>query len=322
VTGALDVGEWNAGGCAALVVADGDQHGRVWFNGHHPGWSSTMPYHREWQPLDFLDWYEDWLDDRLQPGAMRRNPDRPLAAATHLDFCYPRSPIVPAWVWRCARVRELSFWHNDPVALPAALGGLRELRRLTLRCPLTTLPAAIGRLRRLEAVNLGFCYLPALPDELCRLSRMRTLNLDGNSLRCLPAHMGDLQRLEWLTVRWNRLDALPGSFAELRELRVLSLDQNRLVRLPARFHQLARLGGLDLGRNPIDLAATCEVLARLPRLRMLVLPALAPAADLAPLAALGGLRRLTLHAATRTQRAAIQRLLPDVELRLMGGGEW
>lgn len=56
--------------CSAYhLVTTGEQRGNVWLMGGPASW---LPCHDDANQLDFLDWYESWLDESLKPETLER----------------------------------------------------------------------------------------------------------------------------------------------------------------------------------------------------------------------------------------------------------
>lgn len=143
-------------------------------------------------------------------------------------------------------------------SIPAALGGLADLRRMDLDDnDLTgTIPPELSRLSNLDQLflfgnrlsgeiptelgglgNLTILYLydnelsGPIPPELAGLTRLRKLILDNNRLTGeIPAWVGDLDNLQDLWLRDNQLTGpIPTELESLPDLRYLYLEGNALT---------------------------------------------------------------------------------------------
>ena len=182
--------------------------------------------------------------------------------------------------------------------IPAALGGLRQLRRLHLEYNQLSgpIPPELGNLVRLEELTLSENHLTgAIPPQLGNLAalerldayhnhlsgpipaglgdlrQLRRLNLQSNRLSGpIPPELGNLARLEELVLADNRLTgAIPPGLSDLRHLRRLVLQLNRLGGpIPPELGDLARLEELALGQNGLTGGIPPELgnLVRLERL--------------------------------------------------------
>ncbi len=136
------------------------------------------------------------------------------------------------------RVTEIDLSNNNLNGeLPAALGALPALRRITLRDNNLrgVIPGEMGELTNLEILNLGLNDLVApLPAGLGDLNDLRTLILDGNDFTgTIPAYLAQMPALETLLLNNNDFSgAVPDAF-EGTTLNVLRLESNQLVDLPA-----------------------------------------------------------------------------------------
>ena len=168
------------------------------------------------------------------------------------------------------RVHELSGggfnWRWQPhIAdrnIPAELGGLTELRRLSLadsewslRRLTGPIPASLGELRKLEVLDLRHNALTGeIPAALGSLQDLQVLRLNGNRLSGpIPAALGALTSLQALHLDGNELTGpIPAQLGALASLETLSLQDNRLTGpIPAALGALSSLQALFLGRNEL-----------------------------------------------------------------------
>ena len=120
-------------------------------------------------------------------------------------------------------------------AVPAELGGLSKLQRLTLsRNELTgTIPAELGNLSELTQLQLYSNQLTGgIPPELGRLANLATgLDLSRNQLSGgIPVEVGQLSSLRSLRLHNNQLaGSIPASLGDLSNLSQLNLAGNTLL---------------------------------------------------------------------------------------------
>ena len=120
------------------------------------------------------------------------------------------------------------------MTIPAALGGLSELRRIDLDVNSLTgeIPSELGRLSRLTHIYLYDNSLTGeIPAELGNRGNLRVLYLDDNQLTgTIPAELGDLDWLRQLALGDNQLTgAIPSELGDIDSLGHLLLADNRLT---------------------------------------------------------------------------------------------
>ena len=130
------------------------------------------------------------------------------------------------------RVTELELGDNGLTGpLPAALGGLANLERLSL---------------------WGNGLTGPIPGELGSLSSLKRLSLWGNGLTGpIPGELMNLVNLERLSLRWNELTGpVPAWLGSLTRLQGLDLASNALAgRVPGELGSLPELDRLDVSYN-------------------------------------------------------------------------
>ena len=109
------------------------------------------------------------------------------------------------------------------------IGRLASLRDLLMaQCEVTALPAELGNLAILEKLSLShFQHLESVPPEIGRLSNLSVLSLFGaKQLTHLPAEIGELRALKRLSLsQCVRLEALPPELGRLGALDTLELAE-------------------------------------------------------------------------------------------------
>jgi hypothetical protein len=148
-------------------------------------------------------------------------------------------------------LEELDLSNNELAALPPALAGLPQLRRLRATAnTVSELPAALCEaLERLEGLWLDNNALEALPDAIASLSHLQVLSVPNNRLDVLPEAVGALP-LTSLVVSGNHLASLPDALASCTALETLLVSHNRLTALPS-VASLPSLAQLDVAANPL-----------------------------------------------------------------------
>ena len=203
-----------------------------------------------------------------------------------------------------------------PSLHPAALESLR----LAVQPPLH-LPAALGRLPHLKRLSLSRNHLSGLPDDLPILPHLTQLDLSHNALTTVPVTaLRRLPALAALDLSFNPVAHVPPEIRQLHGLTVLRLVGARLTTLPPDLAALEQLRTLDLSRCDGLRALPAAVLA-LPRLETLSLRSVPLRLEVEQILQMPALR--TLHVsrgsyprdATEVRRT-LQRLRPELRLSL------
>ncbi|ANQ52253.2 leucine-rich repeat domain-containing protein [Flammeovirga sp. MY04] len=94
---------------------------------------------------------------------------------------------IPDFVWKCTRIKDLSFRDNN----------------------LTELPKEIGNLVNLEVLFLNNNNLTSLPEEIGNCTKINTLWVDGNRLKTLPRSICNIEMIDSFYSRYNPWEWLP-----------------------------------------------------------------------------------------------------------------
>ncbi len=132
-------------------------------------------------------------------------------------------------------------------SIPAALGGLEDVRRIDLDDNMLTggIPLELGSLSDLELLYLFNNRITGeLPAELGELSNLKTLSLSNNMLTgSIPTELGKLRNLRELLIEVNSLTGgIPAELGALPNLWSLYLSDNMLTGgIPAELGNLRKL---------------------------------------------------------------------------------
>ena len=156
-------------------------------------------------------------------------------------------------------------------SIPAALGGLADLRRIDLDYNSLTggLPRELGSLYDMELIYLNHNNLTGtIPAELAQLGNLKSLFLSNNNLTGgIPPELGKLRSLTELIIEENSLTgAIPVELGALSNLTSLYLSGNSLTGgIPAELGKLSNLKHLLLERNLLggEIPAELGTLTRL-----------------------------------------------------------
>ena len=158
------------------------------------------------------------------------------------------------------RVVELILRENNLTGeLPAALGGLTELRFLSFfkNFDLTgVLPAELGNLSKLEWLELQMnSWTGVLPEELGNLKELTYLGITSDYFdpQPFPDWLCTLTKLEDIRMSCNFTGNLPAKMANLSNLLSISINDNQLTgSIPSEWERLTNLTTLELINNQLS----------------------------------------------------------------------
>ncbi|RYH22983.1 leucine-rich repeat domain-containing protein [archaeon] len=124
-------------------------------------------------------------------------------------YCFYRILIRIECVLNCCRELIASF--NKIVTIPAELGKLRRLRKISLNNNrIKALPPELGSIEGLEELHLGENLIEELPMSLSKLTGLKILKMTNNRLRTIPFEIANLFTLEEFDCGNNpHLDTVP-----------------------------------------------------------------------------------------------------------------
>ena len=109
-------------------------------------------------------------------------------------------------------------------------------------------------------------------SSLSNPSTITRLELNDNTIDISKIDFSKFVNLEYLSLKDDHLKELPKELFLLKKLKTLDLSRNDLKVLPKEFSQLKNLEALYLNdENNMDLPASLDVLAKLPKLKSLYL---------------------------------------------------
>ncbi len=203
-----------------------------------------------------------------------------------LDRCKLRA--LPPSLFTRPNLERLSLYDCHatkvrPVALPASVSSMTQLRTLQLGPEISELPDDLSALTKLRAFEWqgpaierfpsSLCTVPslqeisitgklksaprlgALPESLGALTRLETLNLENSGVTHVPDSLGACTALSNVNLSKNPIVALPDVLGDLRELEWLNLANCELAEMPASLARCATLRELTLSGNKFDAAA-------------------------------------------------------------------
>jgi len=221
--------DWNI-----IMPLNGEQYGKVWYFSHSN--NAVSPIYKkvdnQYHVLTFLEWYEDWLERSLAPGAISDDPDRPFEDAQNVSsLSYQNRQITqfPDNALPCINVTKLNLDSNQLEILPPQIKVFSKLEDLSV-CwnKLQSLPNEIGDLGNLKALVLKTNMIEKLPESIGNLKNLNYLYLGFNALHELPESIGNLENLENFYLEYNKLTKLPESIKNLKKLKYLNINGNQL----------------------------------------------------------------------------------------------
>ena len=146
---------------------------------------------------------------------------------------------------------ELTLTLEKCTKLPASIGKLPRLTKLSLTGGFTSLPAALGKLGALKELWIYANALTSIPDAALPKGLSDLSLCDCPALKTLPNRLGDLADLKSFAAIRTGLAALPEPLRRAKNLETLRLTgAPELTALPAWLGELSKLSHLSLGRNP------------------------------------------------------------------------
>ena len=224
----------------ALYEATG---GENWTN--HENWGSDLP---------LSEWY-GVTTEMIEP---QTKAGEPVERVVRLNL--EKNNLVgelPAALGGLTELRFLSFFNNFNLTgvLPAELGNLRKLERLTLQGNAWTgvLPEELGNLKELTCLGITSDYFDAqpFPDWLCTLTKLEDIRMVCNFTGNLPAEMANLSNLYFISINYNQLTgSIPSEWERLTNLTNLELINNQLSgEFPMAVTKMQLLRNLNISGN-------------------------------------------------------------------------
>ena len=159
-----------------------------------------------------LNWSADLAIDRWDGVRLSGSPQRVTSLQFYVYGQYDQrlTGTIPAELGGLTNLERLTLSDNYLTGpIPAELGGLTNLQSLTLSDNYLTgpIPAELGSLTNLQSLTLYDNYLGGtIPAELGSLTNLERLDLSDNYLTGpIPAELGSLTNLERLDLSWNQL---------------------------------------------------------------------------------------------------------------------
>ena len=223
----------------ALYEATG---GENWTN--HENWGSDLP---------LSEWY-GVTTEMIEP---QTKAGEPVERVVELHLSENNlTGELPAALGGLTELRYLNFHYNNLTGnIPAELGNLSKLEGLGLQMNSWTgvLPEELGNLKELTYLGISSDYFDAqpFPDWLCTLTRLDDVRLSCNFTGNLPAAIGNLTSLWYLDLSSNQLSGeLPAELFNLTNLEFLWLRWNQFTgEIPDEIGNLTQLEQLLLSGN-------------------------------------------------------------------------
>ena len=224
----------------ALYEATG---GENWTN--HENWGSDLP---------LSEWYgvtTEMIEPQTKAGeAVERVVELNLGENN-------LTGELPAALGGLTELRYLNFFKNFDLSgvLPAELGNLRKLERLSLQRNSWTgvLPEELGNLKELTYLGITSDYFDAqpFPDWLCTLTKLEDIRMVCNFTGNLPAEMANLFNLRLISIGDNQLTgSIPSEWERLTNLTNLALINNQLSgEFPMAVTKMQLLRNLNISGN-------------------------------------------------------------------------
>jgi hypothetical protein len=191
-------------------------------------------------------------------------PERMSFSINPLDSCVLQTMLdsmgLHSVAWRQVasvgpwpfRITELKLDYKKITALPAEIGGFKELQVLSAQGNyLSGLPKEIGSLRHLKTLSVGNNVLTSLPQEINELDSLVNLNVSYNQLSALPNQMDNCRSLKVLDAGYNQIASIPEEVFYCHSLQAVILCSNSLDSLPQSIGFLWNLNHLEAQNNAL-----------------------------------------------------------------------
>ena len=171
---------------------------------------------------------------------------RHLTVANFHGAASTQALTVPPWIGGFAELEGLFFQNVPLLALPAEVGGLRNLWRFAaFATQLTALPQGLFTLPRLQMLTLSQNRLTALPERIA-LPELESLYLANNRLARLPdALLPGCPKLTRVDLQGNRFKVLPKGLNAIEKVSIEVEVRQRLSPKPSPG------GSFDAGRYAV-----------------------------------------------------------------------
>lgn len=210
-------------------------------------------------------------------------PDE-LGDLENLEILYLRCVAThePTFIGGLTNLKDLKLLCHYEGALPAGIGNLKKLEKLTIGQivgtansdnynKFTSLPDEIGDLESLTSFIIYGGFEGAdIPSAIGRLTNLTTLQIQQSGFVSIPDEIGNLKNIKSLSWPNNKFKAIPKGIGDMTGLTTLSLYNNELEgSIPEEIGKLTNLGTLQLYNN--KLSGSIEMLSKLPALSLLYL---------------------------------------------------
>lgn len=160
---------------------------------------------------------------------------------------------VPAAIGNLTELKKLSFNYNN-ISSVEGIDKLQKLEELSFyQNKLTEIPAGVYALTNLKSIDLYHNEISKIDDRIADMRNLEILYLSNNQLSTLPETVGNLSKLRELYLSNNKLFVLPGSLRNLTNLTTLRVNQNKLSDFPEFIFDIPAIENLDVSSNSIRL---------------------------------------------------------------------
>ncbi len=204
------------------------------------GWDLNTPVHG-WEYVDILNGRVVGLNIRNEDYKVKCAIPDEISKLTELReltvFAYLTgdltSEITKLHKLQSLTVFNLNYYDNNhdfSFRLTPEIGNWTDLEYLQIDNPQGAIPAAIGNLKNLKKLSLSRGNLSGvLPQEIGNLTRLTSLDLSNNQLSgIIPASLGTLSKLETLYLYNNQFNAVEDGEWNCPKMIRMSLSNNQI----------------------------------------------------------------------------------------------
>ena len=176
----------------------------------------------------------------------------------------------PAEVLNMAQLEVLLIGHNPISKLPENLGGLKNLKRLSINATIIKeFPSDLSALENLESIGLDHNEFKRVPEPILTIPNLKRLKLNDNVLIDLKFIDKRLEGLESIYLYSNELKQIDCEIENLVNLKELLIFDNKIDSIPDCIGSLTNIEKLEIWSNPIKyVTPEIQKLTKLKSLRM------------------------------------------------------
>lgn len=158
----------------------------------------------------------------------------------------------PDEILNMPQLEVLLIGHNPISKLPDYLGGLKNLKRLSINATLIKeFPSDLSALENLESIGLDDNEFIKVPEPIMTIPNLKRLKLNNNNLSNLQFIDNQLKGLESIYLYSNEIQQIDCEIENLKSLKELLIFDNEIDSIPNCIGSLTNLEKFEIWSNPI-----------------------------------------------------------------------